>query len=202
MVSRGNENRMRASTTSVVLLLCLMIPGRASSQDTTEKRLAELLASEKSWPGAVAMIQRSERTLIPLLLLWTKQPPPGFDLEALTPGLIEVFGILKVRAAIPFLIDNMFYQRIRIGPIWNRPPAAIIARVASIRALISIGPDAIPAIEEAYYGSLPGETRLGIVFAVSRMNDPRGKALLLNARATAQETIRFAGDGLRYPDQE
>jgi hypothetical protein len=208
-----------------LLVVCLACPW---NQAGDELDLARRLASPATRDEAIQTIVSSGGKQLPILLSWTTTPPQVEDLVNLHLAMVEVFERLKSKEAVPFLVQN-------IDPgyappnTWSKSTAIIIARYPAIRALLAIGPDAIPELRRAYYSTKVERTvtpdlherierrepdamreelayqsarreHIAIVFTLAMMRDERARVVLQDAaKPTSPESI-FAEEGLRWLD--
>jgi hypothetical protein len=73
-------------------------------QGAGDQELARLLASEGTRGSAVGTVLASRGEKIPLLLSWIQNPPRQVDKYELVVGLADIFGQLRTKQAIRFLI--------------------------------------------------------------------------------------------------
>ena len=166
----------------------------ADAESTNDEALARSLASDSSRASAVAQLESSR---VPLLLSWTAHPPPKVDVYELNIGLADVFGKMRTKEAIPFLIKNISIDRTRAVNTWMKTPEVIEQRLAAVAALNRIGPDASDAIIRATWGPMKPEDRLAAVFAVARMDDPRNQDFFRSILSEAQMERYWAEEGLK-----
>jgi hypothetical protein len=107
---------------ALAVVLFWRAPWSASEGD---RALAVSLANDTTEEAAIASIVASGRGKVPLLLSWTKKPPPHVLECALDTGLADVFGRLRTKEAIPFLVKIISMYRscgISLAP-WLKVPA-------------------------------------------------------------------------------
>jgi HEAT repeat protein len=183
-----------------VALGLALIAGFVRAQDSGDQELARRIADAKTRWAAIDAVSKDK---IPVLLEWTRTPPDGVDEFELRVGLIEALGKLKVKEAIPFLIQNINLRPslVSIAP-WLKVAEAVENTFPAIAALINIGPDSSAAVISAYKESLTGrERRLAAVFVVSRIKDaPEADQFLMSVildSPSRDERLR-AAEGLKY----
>jgi len=103
-----------------------------------------------------------------------RTPPPDlneFEQYIFRISLAEIFGQLKTKDAIPFLISNISLHPFPfISPnIWLKAPAVIEERMPAVGALIKIGPAAFDALIHLPRGPETSEDRLATIFVISRI---------------------------------
>ena len=91
---------------------------------------------------------RAEGKDLPLLLSWSRNPPPDINPFYLNLGLIQAFDKLRAKEAIPFLVQNLSadISGLREGNIWMKADAVVDARLPALHALVIMGPDASAAL--------------------------------------------------------
>ncbi len=180
---------------SVTLGMTLVLVAPASALDPEEEtKLARLLANDKTRVRAIDKIVRRAKDLEPVLLGWTKGLPPGVDKYNLYFGLMEAFGRLRSKDAIPFLVDNIDWRY----PVaaWHKGREAIIANSPAIAALLSIGPDATVPLMKAYNRPLTPDERMAVVFTLAQLKDPSAKEFLKEIRGRTYWELYRAEQGL------
>lgn len=186
-------------------IICLIASGTltvASFSKTVlpnqrEAVLARHLADQSTRSATIGKIVGSGTAKLPVLLNWTKSPPPGVNVRELNLALVELFGRLHATEAIPFLIANINFRDSPVGSIWMKSPEDVIHRSPAIRALLAIGPDAIPSLTQAYSKATPMD-RLAIVLTLSEMKDVRAKNVLFSAFGFAEQELSYAKRGLAF----
>jgi hypothetical protein len=176
-------------------LVCLLAwyPSPTTAQDPTA--LARALADPRSSAGAIESVVASPKESLPLLLRWSRKPPPGLSIPTLHGSMIEIFGRLKTVEAAPFLIEHIEYGSV-MGNLWMKQSDVVVERLPAVRALIRIGPAALSDLQAAYLKAA-GTKRLAIVLAMARMKDGRARASLDFARAMASAEMQITDEGLR-----
>jgi hypothetical protein len=184
----------------LTVLGCFLLCSFAQERDGSDRELARRLAAEATRSKAVADVVASGGTKVGLLLTWCVSPPADIDVHELDVGLADAFGRLKTRAAIPFLDQNIGIDRTPAGNTWLKSAEVLEDRLASVTALIRIGPDAAKAVIKAY-GSMQANDRLAAIFVISRLEYvPEAKAFLTSALGQANLERYWAEDGLRRLD--
>jgi hypothetical protein len=188
----------------------------ASAQGGRDQELARLLADIATQQTAVDRIVASGNEKVSLLISWTRTPPVDLDefhTYIFRSGLAEVFGRLKTKEAIPFLVQNIGLKRWPlVGPVFTKAPEVVYDRMPAVAALIRIGPDALRALTDAPYRPSTLEDRLAVIFVVSRvaatMPDKDGARQFLTSalrnanleRFWAEECLKFSeGPGQAAP---
>jgi hypothetical protein len=180
-----------------------------NAQEVSDEELAHLLSNQDTQRRTVDRIVVSGNKL-PLLLSWSTKPPSGldpFELEALNVGLADVFGQLKTRGAIPFLVKNISMQRsiFSMPAIGLKTYKVVLERMPAVAALINIGTPALRPLEDAYNNVPPPENRLPIMFTISHIVTAMSKqdsekenaqAFLGSALAELNLQRRYAQDAL------
>jgi hypothetical protein len=164
------------------LILIALVCGAADAQKISDLDLARMLSNSNTRQSAIEEILASRSSKVPLLLSWSRRPPAHMDPIStweLDVGLIDAFGELKSREAIPFLIKNISRQEDLIEApnlLSMKTTEAIESRVPAVAALVKIGPDALPALYDSYWATTMPNDRLAIIVVVSRiassMKDP------------------------------
>lgn len=182
-------------------------PSRGSSRNP-DLSLARALADadEGTRHAAIRSVVSSRQPTVRSLLTLARDPPAQFGLweqARLAASLADIFGELRAREAIPFLVEKILIED---GPltspnIWTKPPEVIIERMPAVRALIRIGAPAAAAIMK---GPEPCEftSRMAGTLVVSRiaqtMRDPQEAVLFLQIRRNgAFMEAQMAEDGLK-----
>lgn len=187
---------LRTSVVIAVVMSCVI----ASAQDASDLELARLLANDSTRQSAVANIVASGGAKVPLLLSWTRTPPAQVDERGLHIGLADLFGQLKTKEAIPFLIKNISLPRSHRVNIWLKTEEAIEAHFPAVAGLVGIGPAASQSVIRASWEPMLAEDRLAAIFVVARIQDPEGRGFLLSALAEANMSRSFAERGLKRLD--
>jgi hypothetical protein len=177
-----------------------------SAAGLSDAALAKALADENGRAYAVNLVATSDGRQLPLLLSWTKSPPPGVDAYDLDAGLADVFGRLRTKAAIPFLISHITLFRSRFTTTIKERTISldrldqVESNMPAVAALVHIGRAALPLLEQAYYGPTTSDERCALLSVIYRINDPesvdffeRVRLMLEQERSFASEAIRTAG---------
>jgi hypothetical protein len=163
------------------------------------------LADTKTRSEAVAEAVAAGYNRVPLLLAWSRKPPAGIDRDSLNIGLADIFGRLRVKESIPFLITNISAirrTRADFAP-WMKTPESIEDDFPAIAALIQIGPEAGTALIRAAQGPMLAMDRRAAVFAVSRIKGvPESRAFLSSVVAEAYQEGHWAEEGIRSLDAQ
>lgn len=186
-----------ATHLSQLLLVTIAAGSIAAAQSTSDLDLARRLASQDGRPAAEAEIVASGAARTPMLLGWSKRPPAGVDPTELFIGLADIFGELKTKEAIPFLIQNISLGRWVRPNIWNKAPEVIFGHLPALAALIKIGPEASKALINADWFRLPAEDHLAAIFAVSRIGGSDARPFLVTAISQANLVRHQAEEGLK-----
>ena len=186
---------MRGLVASLVLTATLSF-AQVRKEDGDD--LAQRLASEDLRAKAVASVVASGGAVEGLLLKWADNPPAAVNEYKLAIGLADAFGALKTKSAIPFLIRNISIDRTPLGNTWLKSAEVLEDRLASVSALIRIGPDAVLAVIRAYGGRMTVEDRFAAIFVISRLQEaPEAKTFLTNVVGQANLERYWAEDGLK-----
>ena len=184
-------------------------------------KLAKALCSSK--PGerraTIEAVVASTGPALPWLLAWAKCPldsawvkckdgPPlvyRVDPWSLFWPMAEIFGRLRVKEAIPYLIENIWIGN---GPIRKDDPE-LHTQSPAIHALLQIGPDATPALLQALRkwpsrSNAPPyrQNHLGILIALAYMDDPRARTALEQAAKEPGFEGKVAQEGLPRLDKK
>lgn len=171
----------------------------AHDASDSDDDLARALANGRTRGDAEAKILASGSTKLPLLLAWTNQLPAGIYDIGFYIGLAEVLGRMKAKEAIPFLVQNIGLNSFPFTNVWTRSPEAIEERLAAVRALIQIGPDASRAVMEAYPKYTSGMDRLAAIFTVSRIPGvPEARGFLHAVQGRTNQERYWADEDLRF----
>jgi hypothetical protein len=112
--------------------------------------------------------------------------PPGLNRTELFIGLADVFGELRTKEAIPFLIQNISLARWVRTNIWMKEPDVVQGHLPAVGALIKIGPEASKALVDIDWISKSWDDNLAAIFVVSQIGDPEGRPFLVTAIARAK----------------
>jgi hypothetical protein len=184
-----------------IIILMIAVCRPLFGQSTTDQDLARGLASDAR-QATVAEVVSSGGAKVGLLLSWTQTPPPHVKRDRLYVGLADVFGQLKTKEAIPFLIKNITLQRWLEANTWLKSAEVIEERLPAVAALVLIGPEASKALIRASWGPMTSEERLATIFAVSRIQDPEARDFLVSALAQANLEGIWAQQGLKVLGKE
>ena len=171
----------------------------ALAQNRRDEELARLLADIKTRQKAVAGIVASPEGQVSVLLSWSEKPPRQVNESELYVGMAEVFGQLKTKAAIPFLIKNISLQRGLPSPnTFMKTPQVIEQRMPAVAALIQIGPDAAKAVMRSFSERSDEGERLATIFVVSRIKGvPEARDFLTSVLGRANMERFWAEEGLK-----
>lgn len=188
---------------SIAMAVAVSCAG-AGAQDNGSQGLARLLANEDTRAGAITGILATGRARLPLLLSWTQKPPAEVDEYELDIGLAEVFGQLKAKEAVPFLVESISRRRTRevdFAP-WLKTDEVIEWTFPSAAALIQIGPDASRELIRAARGPMRPADRLAAIFVISRIKGiPEAAPFLASAINQANAERYRAEEGLKLLDE-
>jgi hypothetical protein len=180
---------------TTILIACIISTLQAGGNEELARRLANGRTREQ----AVAEIQTSGASSVPVLLKWAQKPPPKIDEYDLDIGLAEVFGQLRVTAAIPFLVSRLGLQNPRfVGfSTWLKTEEVIEKTFPALSALIKIGPDASRAVIEAYPSLRTLDERIAAMFVVSHVTGvPEARDFFIRASGAANTERIWAERGL------
>ena len=173
---------------------CLFV---ADAQRLIDLETARRLADSQTRSRMVSSIAECDSICLQTLLKWAVECPREVDAQQLRIGLADVFGKLKVREAIPFLIRNIQIERVPSVNIWLKAPPVIQERLPCVSALIQIGPDAAMALIQAAREPLTTQTLNLMVFTVARIGDPRSRGFLISILGDLNTARDLAEAGLR-----
>jgi hypothetical protein len=192
---------------AIAIFGCLV----AHSQDVSDLGLAHLLANDSTRRAAISAVVESRLDMVPTLLSWMRTPPRelnDINLYILHASMAEIFGRLKTKEAIPFLIENIAQRSSLMitANIWRKSPAAIEEQMPAIFALIQIGRPAFEAIIRSPVEPITIENWLARVFVVSRigaaLNDPsaseQARIFVGSALGEANLVHFWAEEGLKH----
>lgn len=192
---------------AIVWIFAAATCGNTSAQDLGDQELVRALIDDNTRPSAVTKVVASGSAKISLLLKWTRTPPQlnEYDQYKLNISLAEIFGRLKTKEAIPFLIKNISLERWPRPNIWMKTPEVVEGHLPAVAALIQIGPEALEALIHDPWGHKPPDDRLPTIFVVSRIgatltdnNEVRG--FLVSVLGSANEERNWAEWGLKRLD--
>jgi hypothetical protein len=187
-------------TASILFLVVTGVTSTASAQNVRDVDLARRLADPGTRADAIAGIVTSEPGNIQRLLSFGEAPPPHLNRTELFIGLAELFGQLRTKEAIPFLIKNISLARWVRPNIWSKTPHSVEEHLPAVAALIAIGPEASRALTSLEWLHMTVEDHLAAIFVISRIGDPASKAFLLSAVAEAGMERSYAEEGLKLLD--
>ena len=161
-----------------------------------------MLSNDGTREAAVSTIQATGTAMVPLLLSWTRTPPPQVDREGLYAGLAYAFGRLRTQKAIPFLVKHISMQEgFPSVNIWMKSPAVIEGRLPAVKALIQIGPEASKTLINSPWDCMSSEDRLAALFVVSQIPGvPEARGFIGRAVGEANLQHYWAEEGLRVLD--
>lgn len=175
----------------------LALPGQARS----DFELARQLASRELRSEVLRTLERGDLETERALLRILEGPPAYIDAHEMKVGLADAFGVLRTRAAVPFLIQNISMERWRDMNTTLKSPAVLLERWPAARALIGIGPPALEQLFRAYSASMSSQDRLALIFVVARIPDPRARAFLTEIQTEVRVMDRWIQDGLAEFDR-
>jgi len=176
----------------VITSFNLTLPAQTAGTDD----LADGLANEDTRIATIARIVASKEASLPRLLLWASQPPARVDQHGLLIGMAEVFGQLRTKEAIPFLIRHISPRRWLEMNIWMKSPQVIEQRMPAVAALIKLGPEASDAVIRAYWGPMNAQDRIAAVFVAARIGDPAARDFFGSVIGQARQEQEWAAEGL------
>jgi HEAT repeat protein len=186
-----------------IFLVTVIFAGNALAQQVdSDQALARMLSKDDTRDDAVARVAGVGPVKVPLLLSWTRTAPEGVEQTGLYLGMAEVFGLLRVKEAIPFLIGHISLQAGFAAPnLWMKTPAAIESRLPAVKALIQIGPESSKVLMGAAWDRMSPEDRLAALFVVSRVGGgPEARAFVVRALGEANLQRYWAEEGLKLLD--
>ncbi|GEM_PF-5375563 len=188
------------------IIALILVSSANSQQSANSPNLAKSLCDidQLRRERAINMVTRSPDRYLPLLLEWTRNPPPGIGLGSTNfdVSLAEIFGRLRTTEAVPFLIDHITVVGGASASIWNRRIEIIEKNLPAIHALVEIGSPATPPLVAAldrmpYRSGGPAyEQRFAIVVALALMKDPQAAPALRKELARPTRERRLAHDAL------
>ncbi len=185
--------RFLSFTALILIRACSASDGHYETDDG----LARALANVGERDQAVAAVVASGYTRVPLLLSWTTKPPVGIDNYQLKIGLADVFGRMKTKEAIPFLIKNISIDRMYAVNTWIKSAEVVEQRLAAAAALIRIGPAVAEPVIRAWSGLTDHRDRLATIFVVSNLRGvPGTRNFLLSVLGEANLQRAWAEEGL------
>lgn len=198
-----NMDHFALTSSKWLLAVTLLLCGPVSAHGATGQRLAQRLANEGTRKDAVEEIAAAGIRKVPALLSWTRTPPKRVSKHELYVGLADVFGRLRTKEAIPFLIVNINLQRSRLEiPPWLKVASVIEDSLPAVRALIQIGPEASRALINVPPGHAKLEDRLAMIFVVSQIKGvPEAREFLAVMAGEANAERYWAEEGLKLTEQ-
>lgn len=200
---------MKAHILQIIHVLFLSLISRAElvCQVPDEREVLRQLESPESRERFLSRISPQDKDLERLLLKISESPSGQnenrIDHYNLHVGLADAFGRLGTKEAIPWLIANITLWRYGLPANirrWQHPSQDLEGAFPAVRALARIGPEALDALIQSYYSKpLNIETRLAIVFASSRIHNPRAKQLLKSVQYDINQLQKFVNEGLALP---
>ena len=183
----------------IIYVTAVMTCGIALGQAESDSQLARRLADPATRSDAVSRVLREGADRIPLLLSWAKRPPEQVNEYELDIGLADVFGQLKAREAIPFLIKNINLSLTNKANTWLKTAEIVEREMPAVAALVRIGLPASRAIMRAFETEAPMSPveRLPLIFVVSRIKDPEARGFLSSVCGQANLERYWAEDGLK-----
>jgi len=175
-------------------------PPLISAQAPSNRELVKLIEDDSTRDAAVQKIVASGNSKARELLEWTQGAPKDVNTYRLYLGLAEVFGQLRMREAIPFLIRNITLEIWPQSPnIWMKSPSAIRGRMPAVSALIEIGKAASLALINEPLEGMPPDRRLATMFVVGQVAGVPESKEFLNRIISQANTERFwAEEGLKH----
>ena len=170
----------------------------------SDLELARLLASPDTRHRAVYEIVMSGHADLPALLALARDPPDEVDKSGLYVGLADVFGRLRAKDAIPFLIENISLQRFTpaAGNIWLKTDQVVQEMLPAVVALIRIGPEASRALIREPWKERPPDDHHAAVFVVAHIRGvAEARNFLISALDNGPIERHWAEEGLRLLDE-
>lgn len=170
-IASYDAKHMKVILTIVALVLRCTDSWAQVVDKTNDLELAGLLSNTSTRASAVARLAAAGKSKVSLLISWTHDPPPHVDKAELYVGLADAFGQLKAAEAIPFLMRHISLNRYPSlsANTWLKTPEVVQERLACVRALIQIGPEASRALISAVNDGRMAEHRLEALFVISRI---------------------------------
>ena len=204
-ISERQVSQLQKRLTLTMIACGVVLAGCAIDRpDEDSGNLARRLANGKTRAIAVNAAVERGTTVLPTLLALAATPPPHIDRCELNIGLAEVFGRLRSKEAIPFLIKNIGLRRtcaIDMNP-WHQTPDVIEATFPCIVALLNMGPDGSRALMRAWEGPMSAPDRVAALFVVGRTSGVPEARQFLTAVARQADLVRFwAEEGLKVLEE-
>ncbi|HYM05430.1 MAG TPA: hypothetical protein VEU11_02625 [Terriglobales bacterium] len=190
------------------MIILVAVSATVSAQAPGDMALARELSDSRTRAKAVADIVASNGSTLPLLLVWAQAPPADVDQHELDIGLADVFGELKTKEAIPFLVGNIGLRRDHRVNVWLKTPGAIEKELPAAAALIRIGPEGAKAVIQAYWQPMLAEDRAAAIFVVTKTVEaspnavPEARGFLQSALAHLRIDRLLAEEGLEGLDRK
>lgn len=202
--------KLRASvvTLQFMAITVVAISSPQAALELSDEALAGALANENTRQSAVDQVAASNGKQVPLLLSWAQSPPAGVDAYGLDAGLADVFGRLRTKKAIPFLVSHITVFRSR-AYIYYKERIISVDRTAQVEsnmpaaaALIRIGREALAPLYKAYYEPTTSDERCALLLVINRINDPDSLDFFRRARQLVDQERAFATDALRAAGED
>ena len=190
---------MRIECSLIIAILSGCQTGVA--QTAPKPDLAQLLSNDTTRKAGVAAATASGNERLSVLLSWTRKPPPSVNKYELDIGLADVFGQMRAKEAIPFLIENISLNRWVGADPWMKTSKVIEERLPAVGALVRIGPDASKALVRAYWGPMSAKDRAAAIFTVARIRAPEARDFLSQVMMQADFERSLVVRGLKELDQ-
>ena len=187
---------MRFLSTLFVISLLSIRCAEAQLTAPSDDALAALLADDLHQSETIPKLLPYLATKKALLLKWTEHPPAGVSDTNLFEGLADAFGRLKMEEAVPFLAHRIAYVRLYA---WrNKATNTIRERMPYVKALIQIGPAAVPFLRKTYAEPLTADQRIMILYTIAEIHDHTNetKAFLELVRTDTERQLEFVNNGL------
>ena len=176
--------------------------GQIAQGKPIEDELAQLLSSAGTFNSAINWIRESEESRVPILLQLTKRKDDVFyKCSPLSFGLVKALGILRVKQAIPYLMENVNCNIIKGDRPWMKTDEIIEQRMPALAAMISIGSDATEGLIELYNHPLYLDDQVIAIFGLSRIHDPKTLGFLYRVIGTSQRIDIYAMEGIKAINQ-
>lgn len=190
---------MSTRSSLVILTAVCLLCGRASAADPLAPAiLARSLANPLTRSAAIQAAVKSPARSLPILLRWIDHPPDLVHVRDLKVGMAEVFGRLRVRKAIPFLVSNIFLNDLP-GPaaVWAGTQDEVLGRLPAVRALARIGPEAALALTRAREEKT-GDEELAVELAICLTANSKATSLLTDIRNNGLLLMRLSQEGIEF----
>jgi hypothetical protein len=161
---------------------------------------------------AVKRVIGSPEEALPYLIAWTKKPPEGKEPgnSFLKLSMIEIFGQLRTKEAIPFLVSHISCDLNVMNTVWMGGPERMASSLPAVKALLRIGPDATPELLRAL-ANLPycpswteckRKDRIAIVVTLAFLKDPRARSALEKETEHSSIEGEVAFEALKWLDKK